>query len=312
MLTSPQSEPIRNDAGAAGMGAPAVGTSPAMGFPGGGNTYIPSTGRKRETIGLTRMAYQDTEGNPLLYTTDAAGHEHKGAGPGGGQFTGHGGGAETHRLVGPESAPGQPPKANNSPSEANTQVASEHHATAASLVSKSPHLSEEKAAQYTKTLASAFEKMSPTAREAVNKVIKYGGTANFHNTPQDLTKAVEKQTGKKERSILSGAVVNDRTHHHLHLDGDNGTDKAEGVYLHELAHMIDDDHIHSDNPAWKTAWKREIFNPKAGARVIKYARINEAEGFAEIHRLITTEGVDSARQHWPKCVKYFEDKGLVK
>ncbi len=92
---APQSEPIRNDAGAAGMGAPAVGTSPAMGFPGGGNTYIPGTGRKRDTIGLTRMAYQDTEGNPLLYTTDAAGHEHKGAGPGGGQFTGHGGGSGT-------------------------------------------------------------------------------------------------------------------------------------------------------------------------------------------------------------------------
>ena len=217
----------------------------------------------------------------------------------------------TDRLVGPQSGSEQPQKANNPAPEANTQVAHEHHEAAAALVAKSPHLPPEKAAHYTKTLSSAFGRMSPNARQAVEKVIQSGGTANFHASPQDLTKAVEKQTGRKEKSTLSGAVVNDRRNHHLHLDGDNGSDQAEGVYLHELAHMIDEDHVHSDTPAWKTAWKREIFSPKAGARVIKYARINEAEGFAEMHRLITTEGVDSARKHWPKCVKYFEDKGLL-
>jgi 2'-5' RNA ligase len=110
--TAPQGgmPPLRHDAGA-GMGGagpaagPAAGTSPNMGYPGGGNTYTPAFGRKRRPdvpVGFTRF---DTLGSPFRYVTDAVGHEHKGTGPGGGQFTGPGGGGSSGGA--PQSSGGQ-------------------------------------------------------------------------------------------------------------------------------------------------------------------------------------------------------------
>jgi 2'-5' RNA ligase len=67
--------PVRNDGGGGGgpgggMGGPAaggVGTSPAMGFPGGGNTYLPKFGDKdewRNRVGFTRF---DSISPPTMY-----------------------------------------------------------------------------------------------------------------------------------------------------------------------------------------------------------------------------------------------------
>lgn len=44
-------------------------------------------------------AVQDARGVSLHYVVDAQGHEHKGKGPGGGQFTGKGGGGGTHSAA---------------------------------------------------------------------------------------------------------------------------------------------------------------------------------------------------------------------
>ena len=189
---------------------------------------------------------------------------------------------------------------------ANTIVGGGHEATAAALVAKSPHLEPETAKRYAATLASALSKMSSAARDLGTKAMY---AANFHATPQDLTRAVEKESGRKEKAILSGAVIGGSR---LHLDGDNGTDKAEGVYLHEWGHLVDEDNKFSGDPKWKTAWKSEIFNPKSGVPVMRYARLSESEGFAEMHRMIFSDGLEAARKHWPKCVKFFESKGLLK
>lgn len=103
-----------------GGGAPAAG--PAMGFPGGGNTYIPKWGkdkprdRNRRVIGFTRY-----DRPPSEYVTDHLGNEHVDAGSSkGGQFTSKNGGGGTASapppsmpmlspsMPGPSSVPSMP------------------------------------------------------------------------------------------------------------------------------------------------------------------------------------------------------------
>jgi hypothetical protein len=168
--------------------------------------------------------------------------------------------------------------------------------------------------RYHATAAAVLKKMPEGLRQAaLASIAASGGKVTFYADVRAVTSALEKETGKKERSRVGGWVL----HHpngdaiQVHLDGDagSGADSAEGIYAHELGHAVDVDRKYSSDPKWESAWKREIFNGKQ--LLSRYARESPTEGFAELHRAIVQKGLEATRAVFPKSVAYLAAKGLL-
>lgn len=202
--------------------------------------------------------------------------------------------------------------------EANTKSApsDEHRATAEKLVGAS-NLPPELAAEYTARMTAALHKLPAGAR---SKALASITGATFHpNTAAVKAQFVKDGGAKSQAAGLLGYVRQPKGSGktHLNLDGavPGSTDPQytiEGVYLHELGHAADPDCIHSADPKWATAWKREIKSPPAGKQgLTRYAMTDESEGFAELVRVISQKGTDATRARFPKCVAFLESKGLL-
>ncbi len=62
---------------------------------------------------------------------------------------------------------------------------------------------------------------------------------------------------------------------------------------------------------WKALHKTEIMNNKEKHILSRYAMKSPAESFAEMHREIVEKGVEIVKMRWPKCIHYFQLKGLL-
>ncbi len=228
-----------------------------------------------------------------------AGHKPAGS-PEGGQFTGDGdsGGSGGSKDSGGTATATKPA----------------HHATVQSWLDRAD-LPEETKTAYHKTTTAVLDTMPEGCRKAALEAIaEHGGKATFYGSIKEVTGALEKENGKKERGPVGGWV---KQHPNgdavqLHLDGgaaEVGADSAEGITAHELGHCVDAGRRYSEDPKWEAAWAKEI---KKGKNAIsRYALTSATEGFAELHRAIVQRGLDSVRVAFPKCVAFLTAKGLV-
>ena len=95
------------------------------------------------------------------------------------------------------------------------------------------------------------------------------------------------------------------------LPGEGANNSAPEIYAHELDHVVDAGGKYSDDPKWAALHKTEISNNKENHLLSRYALQSPSESFAEMHREIVEKGAESVKMKWPKCVKYFESKGLL-
>jgi hypothetical protein len=191
---------------------------------------------------------------------------------------------------------------------------SPHAAVAEAWMAKSS-LPDELKKEYAGHMTAVLGTMPDGFRKAaLESVAEFGGSMNFHASVGDVTAALEKATGKKERSKVGGFVE-----HHpggdavkVHLDGGAGNtpgETAQGIYAHEMGHAADAGRKFSDDPKWQSVWKSEI---KGGKTLLsRYAMESPVEGFAELHRAICQKGVDAVRAKWPKCCAFLAAKGLI-
>lgn len=84
---------------------------------------------------------------------------------------------------------------------------------------------------------------------------------------------------------------------------------SEGTLAHEMTHVIDKGHAHSDSKEFQAAFGKEI---KGNDRLSKYAGTKPSEGFAEFGRLLygTNHPHDKIEKAFPGVSAYFKSKGL--
>jgi hypothetical protein len=186
--------------------------------------------------------------------------------------------------------------------------ASAHREAAAALVAPSdlpPGLKE----RYTGILTGVLDRMSDGCRREFHANVK---GATFYPTLTALREAVRKLTGEDERRTV-GITIEVEGGVHLHLNGDARVGTAEyktgGIYAHEAGHAIDAGHRFSGDKTWQSAWRREVVKGKI--LLSRGALASASEGFAEFHRLLIQKGSEFARGAFPKCVAFFESKGLL-
>ena len=204
-------------------------------------------------------------------------------------------------------APGAGTAATQTPIE----VKPEHRELAAKWVVASDvpeHLRE----RYTQDMAQSLSSMTEGCRKAALETLSFG-SVKFHPDLKSVVSAASKITKKNELGTVGFVHDDGGGRLHLHVDGpsdeSNSQNTALGIYTHELGHCVDADDQYSNDPKWKSAWKREIFNGRS--LLSKYARKNEAEGFAELHRHICQKGIEATRAKWPACVKFLESRKLL-
>lgn len=100
----------------------------------------------------------------------------------------------------------------------------------------------------------------------------------------------------------------------MNIDGGStvgANNTATEIYAHELGHVVDVGGRYSDDPKWIALHKTEISTNKDKHVLSQYAWESPAESFAEFHRELWDKGVEAAKMKWPKCVHFFQSKGLL-
>ena len=233
---------------------------------------------------------------------------------------------KVRKAVAPGSPPwpgavltGDPPRWHNP--HTGEAVGTNPHADTAASITHTADIPDALKKEYAGHMAAVLERMPEASRKAALAALD-GGKAVFHADTKSVGAAWRKDGGKISAGEEIGGFVTyrDRFYDHveLHLDGAGGGATAEGVYAHELGHLVDLDcgQSHSDRASadagWVKAWKREIHSPPAGKQGLSpYARTDESEGMAELYRHIHESGLDSAKSRFPKCVAFLESKGLL-
>lgn len=207
--------------------------------------------------------------------------------------------------------------------------ASEHHDTAARLAHASD-IPDALKKEYAGHLAAVLAKMPETSRSAIRDALTYdypaGAKVVFHPNTAALGAAVRAKGFRvaKGEEVAGAVVFHPKlfSEVELHLDGAGADSTAEGVYAHELGHLValgiaqrspknGGGALLSADPKWVGAWKAEIKNGTGDKKLSRYAREDEHEGLAELYRHLHERGADDARKRWPKSVKYLESKGLL-
>lgn len=222
-----------------------------------------------------------------------------------------------------ETAPAEPAKSSVPTDPHATEPPAEFRAAADQLVnlSKEP-LSQDKRDEYAAALARVLYRMPPASRNAALLALK-GAKVAFHESTAEIKAASEALTKTKEKGEVAGFVAY-RPHAYdrveLHLDGAGAGNTAEGVYAHELGHLVG---VHAgqrtgerpeDDPKWVAAWTAEISNKRPATKqgISRYAATSAKEGWAELYRHVHEKGIDATRAAFPRCAKFLESKGLLK
>lgn len=191
-------------------------------------------------------------------------------------------------------------------------------------IDRSSNLNENQKRDYKNALNEIFSKMPPKALERLSENLNRIDWAR--DTPE-VTRKWEAIVGS---SSSSSGNVQGFYQHGLGiatLDGLTsktnapafGTSRSTrsirnivGVYAHELAHSLDDWHIHSDSIEWKDAYKSEI--NKRSKPLSNYATTNASEGFAEFGRLLygaPQADLKAAEKQFPKCFAFWRKRGFL-
>lgn len=200
----------------------------------------------------------------------------------------------------------------SAPAPAQSGDQTEHAASVSKWADKSTASPEHKA-RFHADMTHVLSKLPPASAKVAVEALN-NGSVTLHPDIKGIEDAYTKLTGRKSGKGVVGFVQSrpgdDRAH--MHIDGDGGTASdlvARAIYSHEMGHAIDVGNRYSGDAKWKSAWKSEIFNGRT--LLSRYARTDEAEGFAEIYKLIAEKGVETAELSYPKCVKFLKSKGLV-
>lgn len=264
--------------------------------------------------------------NKITESEDAAGHEHKGSGPGGGQFTSKGtGGAGATAARQPTSA--EIRALGFDTHKAVTALDKMHDAVKASKVS----------AEHQKIYHDAIDAVCRTfTPEAAKRFQRHMNEAHFYESLPEVTNAIigelpgdlaQKFKTRRPDATFGGAythVPGKEARGKLFLDGGEDTgqefdDKPEykyhnklghckSVYSHEFGHVIDGPDLEiSRSKEWQAAWKKEIVEGKS---LSQYAESKSQEGFAEFHRLLFQDK-KAAAEKFPMCYAVWKKWGLV-
>lgn len=276
------------------------------------------------------------------YIKDDSGHEHAPAGSAtGGQFTGGGGGGGSSSEEGDKT----PKKEDTTPKGDKTPLNED----------KKPEQSEgnKLKEEYDESLSPEelqnFKENYPKWLEKIPEAVRNKSKATIKFYTKDALMKVRRSFGSGGGEIINGFCehkrnpqTGEKTDWHIHSDGattgphddshSSDMTEAEGTFLHEFTHSIDEDKTGkiSDSSAWKKIWKTEVgvtekptaeflaqwkkvmkkikYRPKGVLSA--YASSSEAEGFAEFGRLVYNIP-EVAAQKFPKAFQFFKERGLI-
>ena len=81
------------------------------------------------------------------------------------------------------------------------------------------------------------------------------------------------------------------------------------IYVHEIGHSIDAGHRFTDLKEWQKAWKENIVGGKM--LLSRVALKLPSEAFADFYRYILVSGDQLARENFPSCYKFLQNKNLI-
>ena len=304
--------PVHNDGGA----APAAG--PAMGFPGGGNTYLPKFGGE-ETISTTRYSAHAPKGGiaiagkhfiggqfiPSEVMQQASPQERRAVEQGDARDkpVAPAGGISAPRFG--DAQPALPPAANAAPAPLSYQSPAAFAASLAGAVAAGGVDPEPVRAVAAALPQGAVERL---ARNRLSGARAFDSTAKVADAFYAAEAAAGQPPPARRASECQGYY--DPESGVLTVDG---RDPA-GTLAHEIGHALDqsDDRQYFDlsgSPEFMAAYAREM----AAGQLSNYARTDEVEGFAEFARLVygTPGGRETAARDFPLCYSFFQRNGLV-
>lgn len=233
---------------------------------------------------------------------------------------------QSHRWERPNSGNPAAPQANTQVTPAAPANPSEPSADARKAAEQMVNMSKEPLSQdqrdaYADHLAHVLHRMPRASLTAAIQALK-GAKVAFHESIAEVKIASEAITKTKEKGQIAGFVAYRKGSYdkvELHLDGAGAGNTAQGVYAHELGHLVgvragqETGERPEDDPKWVAAWKAEIYNPPANKKSLgAYARTSAKEGWAELYRHLHEHGVDETRARFPRATKFLESKGLLK
>jgi hypothetical protein len=139
----------------------------------------------------------------------------------------------------------------------------------------------------------------------------------FHKDNVDLCSSWSYATGRpaaeaREKGVTGFCVNTDADGKikdiQVHVNGGSDSITRRHTYAHEFAHAVDAGHRFSNSHEWNAAWNEEIVSGKLN--LSDYSKTKPSEGFAEFGRLVWTSPRE-AREIYPKCWKFWKDRGLV-
>lgn len=214
------------------------------------------------------------------------------------------------------------------------------HSISASI-DENPELSEHQKQAYKTALSHATAKMPAKAMQLIAKGME---RTSFYPDRKSLAEGITKSSlAGVDRSNYSADVLKEahaqlakesvqkrvagaytRNDSVVHLDGEANEDSDNvrmdgrsqtlaGVYTHELAHAMDGPNFElSNSQEFERAWLLEIWSAGDEAKLTKYAKTNQQEGFAEFSRMIYATDTDpkEVARRFPATSKFFKAQGL--
>ncbi len=300
----------------------------------GGREYtgkIPP-GTSPDSKAFLEYLQQQTGGNgegAAQYAKDAQGHEHKGKGEGGGQFTSGGDGDDGGDGKGKVVAKKSEFRKRSEKAEKRTGALSEEELRAdikgVSLTPEQDQLvnffygcvGDDLRAMPERDRLSHGHAMHSVAsklpKKAIKRINQYVSSLHVTATWQPVTEEFEKRSGfhpKKSNVVLGFYDTRDGS---LWSDGGEFVDVEDsrrGVLSHELGHGIDGPKFElTDSEEWQRAYQAEI----EGKQLSDYGATEPREGFAEFCRAAYGSDVEGKEieRLFPLCTAFFKKRGLL-